>query len=83
LSHTNLLPIGAQIQFLLEFNMLEHAGPDNKLPSLIYCFKVNKHLLKDIAYNTGDGFNNISLAKGETGMRDGDVYRIDHTCVRK
>lgn len=32
---------------------------------------------------TGDGFNNISLAKGETGMRDGDVYRIDHTCVRK
>lgn len=32
---------------------------------------------------TGDGFNNISLAKGETGMKDGDVYRIDHTCVRK
>jgi hypothetical protein len=32
---------------------------------------------------TGDGFNNITLAKGETGMRDGDVYRIDHTCVRK
>ncbi|KAJ8309937.1 LOW QUALITY PROTEIN: hypothetical protein KUTeg_011802 [Tegillarca granosa] len=30
-----------------------------------------------------DGFNNISLAKGEDGKREGDVYYINHTCVRK
>ncbi|KAJ8318329.1 hypothetical protein KUTeg_003420, partial [Tegillarca granosa] len=29
------------------------------------------------------GFNNISLAKGENGKREGDVYYINHTCVRK
>ncbi|CAC5408148.1 unnamed protein product [Mytilus coruscus] len=32
---------------------------------------------------TAEGFNNISLADGENGQRNGDVYHINHTCVRK
>ena len=32
---------------------------------------------------TEDGFNNVSLAEGETGLLQGDVYHINHTCVRK
>ena len=32
---------------------------------------------------TSDGFNGFTLADGETGLLPGDVYYIDHSCVRK
>ncbi|VDH98941.1 Hypothetical predicted protein [Mytilus galloprovincialis] len=32
---------------------------------------------------TAEGISNISLADGEDGETEGDVYHINHTCVRK
>ena len=32
---------------------------------------------------TGDGTEGFELALTEDGLRKGDIYRIDHTCVRK
>ncbi|XP_063446928.1 sushi, von Willebrand factor type A, EGF and pentraxin domain-containing protein 1-like [Mytilus trossulus] len=32
---------------------------------------------------TAEGISNISLADGENGEKEGDVYYINHTCVRK
>lgn len=39
----------------------------------------------DVGYQlyTEVGFNNISLAEGETGTKAGDKIRVNYTCVRK
>lgn len=30
-----------------------------------------------------DGFQGFYIPQGETGIMEGDVYHINHTCVRK
>lgn len=51
------------------------------------CFEENGsyHCECDDGYELfeGDGFNGFHLPQGETGLRRGDRYFIDHTCVRK
>ena len=32
---------------------------------------------------TEDGMNGFNVRDGETGMKDGDMYHINHTCIRK
>ncbi|CAH1794302.1 unnamed protein product [Owenia fusiformis] len=49
----------------------------NNIPGSYYCSCFNGYVLYD-----SPGISSINLANSEDGLREGDVYYINHTCVR-